>query len=202
MAEEEKTQPAIHKSPTLDLKSPVLPIQKKIIFPTYESSSETEKEKEIAHEITMKFDVIMMKDGLSKHQIYNCKGEDKFGTYEMFRNYNDFLDIRKILVQRWPGCYVPPLPKKKMVGDMDKENLKERTSFMDDFFKKVAQLQFLYYSKEFQLFLRGNKNNADLEKSLKSLTAENYEEVLKKYSVCFTHINGVILIYSSVFKCF
>ena len=197
MSEEEKSQnvqTTTQISQSSDLKpadsksSPQLR-QKKIAFPQYEKSTEIEKED--THEITLKFDVIMMKDGLSKHQIFNIKGGDKFGDFEMFRNYKDFLEIRKILVQRWPGCYVPPLPKKKIVGDMDKENLKERMTFLEDFYTKISQLKFLYYSKEFQLFLRGNKNNADLEKSLKLLPAENYEEVLRKYSVCFAEINGV-----------
>jgi hypothetical protein len=200
MSEEEKTNPVTAeiksgeiKPPAYDLKSPLpsMLAPKKIVFLATEKTEEPEKD--VPHEITMKFDVIMMKDGLSKHQIYNVKGEDKFGSFEMFRNYNDFLLIRNILVQRWPGCYVPPLPKKKIVGDNHEDNLKEKISFFEDFYKKVSQLKFLYYSKEFQLFLRGYKNNADLEKSLKSLPAENYEEVLKKFSTVFPEINGVAL---------
>ena len=212
MSEEEKTNPispeirsgdiksAEVKSPPYDLKSPLpsMLAAKKIVFPHYEETEkEKEKEKEeVPHEITMKFEVIMMKDGLSKHQIFNVKGEDKFGSFEMFRNYNDFLLLRNILMQRWPGCYVPPLPKKKIMGDNDQDNLKEKISFFEDFYKKVSQLKFLYYSKEFQMFLRGSKNNADLEKSLKALTNENYEEVLRKYTFVFPEINGVPFIFT------
>lgn len=196
MSEEEKSQnPTLkeQKSFSLDLKSPLLISPKKILFPIFETLEVSTSEKVQEQEISMKFDVIMMKDGLTKHQIYNVKGVDKFGSFEIFRNYNDFLEIRKILVQRWPGCYVPPLPKKKIVGDMGKDNLKERLSFFEDFYRKIALISFLYYSKEFQLFLRGNKNNADIEKSLKALPAENYEEVLKKFGVCFVQFSGVIL---------
>lgn len=211
MSEEEKyqqEQPQQQPQPVLtqqkslptEIKSPLSASRiaiKKIYFPPNEKIEEINEKKENNEktqeiEITMKFDIIMMKDGLSKHQIFNVKGEDKFGSFEMFRNYNDFLEIRKVLVQRWPGCYVPPLPKKKIVGDMNKENLRERTAFFEDFYKKISQIKFLYYSKEYQLFLRGNKNNADLEKTLKTLPAENYEDILRKYSVCFADLAGVL----------
>lgn len=203
MAEEEKIDKPLPISPDLrsselksqppDLKSPLSSslVPKRVVFPAFEGLEEPEKDS--PHEITMRFEVIMMKDGLSKHQIFNVKGEDKFGAFEMFRNYNDFLLIRNILMQRWPGCYVPPLPKKKIVGDHEEQHQKEKIAFFEDFYKKVSQLNFLYYSKEFQMFLRGFKNNADLEKSLKTLPSESYQEVLRKYSQRFPEINGVFI---------
>lgn len=203
MAEEEKIQnPTLReqKSLPMELKSPLSSSKialKKINFPSYEKTEENTGKNE-EHEIKMKFDTIMMKDGMSKHQIFNVKGEDKLGDFEIFRNYKDLLEIRKILVQRWPGCYVPPLPKKKIVGNMDEENLKERVAFFEDFYKKISQISYLYYSKEFQLFLRGNKNNADLEKVLKNLPAENFDEVLKKYSEAFAELEGVCFLINSI----
>ena len=43
------------------------------------------------------------------------KGSDKNGDYESFRRYSEFLTARTILVNRWPGVYIPPLPPKQTV---------------------------------------------------------------------------------------
>ena len=43
---------------------------------------------------------------------YVIKGEDKLGTFEATRRFNDFFNLRNSLVSRWPGCYVPPIPSK------------------------------------------------------------------------------------------
>lgn len=41
-------------------------------------------------------------------------GADKMGTYEIRRRFNDFFLLREALVKQWPGCYIPPIPSKKM----------------------------------------------------------------------------------------
>ena len=142
-------------------------------------------------EIIMKIENYLMKDGFKKHQIYSLKGQDKIGNYEIFRNFKDFLEIRKILLKRWPGCYVPPLPSEKMIGNLDKENVDERSKYIEEFCKKLSNLKYLYYSMEFQLFLRGAKNNSDLEKLFKGLAEQKYEELIEKYAKIFQNLNGV-----------
>ena len=53
----------------------------------------------------------MTKDaGLSKHTIYNVKGMDNLGQFDIYRRYNDFYALRDYLVIKWPGCYIPPIP--------------------------------------------------------------------------------------------
>lgn len=42
------------------------------------------------------------------------KGEDKDGTFEVQRRYSDFDKLRSILVLRWPGCFISPLPPKQV----------------------------------------------------------------------------------------
>jgi sorting nexin-1/2 len=55
----------------------------------------------------------VVKDGMSKYVLYTIKGTDKDGPFEAFRRYSDFFHLREILLQRWPGCYIPPIPPKK-----------------------------------------------------------------------------------------
>jgi hypothetical protein len=49
------------------------------------------------------------------HIDYKIHGRDVDGDFEVMRRYRDFLAIRTILVQNWPGCYVPQIPPKQMV---------------------------------------------------------------------------------------
>lgn len=44
---------------------------------------------------------------------YLIKGEDKLGAFEANRRFNDFYNLRNVLVLRWPGCYIPPIPSKQ-----------------------------------------------------------------------------------------
>ena len=143
------------------------------------------EESKILHddqEITLKIENYLMKDGFKKHQIYSVKGQDKIGNFEIFRTFKDFLEIRTILMKRWPGCYVPPLPQEKMIGNLNKENVEERSKYIEEFCRKLANLKYLYYSTEFQLFLRGAKNNSELEKIYKGLGEQKYEELIEKYA--------------------
>lgn len=53
----------------------------------------------------------MTKDsGFNKHTVYNIKGEDKLGSFDVYRRYNDFYELRELLVRKWPGCFIPSIP--------------------------------------------------------------------------------------------
>jgi sorting nexin-1/2 len=44
---------------------------------------------------------------------YLIVGNDKIGSYEIRRRFNDFFLLREALAKYWPGCYIPPIPSKK-----------------------------------------------------------------------------------------
>jgi sorting nexin-1/2 len=60
------------------------------------------------------------------------------------------------MVVRWPGCFVPPLPPKKVIGNTSNSFVEERCLGLNSFLKNLAQLKHLWYCNEFQTFLRGN----------------------------------------------
>lgn len=66
-------------------------------------------------------DAQLMGSGPSKHHAYRVKGTDHFGDVEVFRRYKEFDRIRKILMERFPGLFVPPLPEKKKINNTKKE---------------------------------------------------------------------------------
>lgn len=51
--------------------------------------------------------------GISIHVLYKIHGIDKNGEFCIYRRYNDFWCIREAMLRNWPGCFIPPIPKKK-----------------------------------------------------------------------------------------
>ena len=47
--------------------------------------------------------------------MYKIEGNDKFGEFKMSRKFDEFYEIRNIMVIRWPGCFIPSLPGKKTI---------------------------------------------------------------------------------------
>ena len=61
------------------------------------------------------------KGSVSKHVVYKMMGKDHLGEFEGFRRYSHFLLFREILVTRFVGLYIPPMPpKKKLVSILNK----------------------------------------------------------------------------------
>jgi hypothetical protein len=56
---------------------------------------------------------------------------------------------------------VPPLPIKKVIGNSDVSFVEERRRGLETFMQELAKLKHLWYSKEFQTFLR---SSGDVEK--------------------------------------
>ena len=69
-------------------------------------------------------DPIERDSGVSKFTVYTIKGNDRDGPFETYRRYSDFSILKKILVKRWPGCFVPSIPEKKAVVILIKPKIK------------------------------------------------------------------------------
>jgi hypothetical protein len=65
-------------------------------------------------------DPVIKEETLSKHVVYTIRvtsrqGSDLHGSFEAQRRYSEFLLVRRRLIERWPGCYVPPIPPKQFM---------------------------------------------------------------------------------------
>lgn len=49
------------------------------------------------------------------HIKYTVNGVDSDGQFEEMRRFREFYALRNVLVQRWPGIYIPAIPEKKLV---------------------------------------------------------------------------------------
>ena len=57
----------------------------------------------------------IVEERLRKHVTYKITGEESNSKFEISRRYKEFRVLHRVLVQHWPGCFVPKIPKKKAV---------------------------------------------------------------------------------------
>lgn len=120
--------------------------------------------------------------------------QDSFGMYVSYlvrgaeisepisRRFREFDLLRTKLFEKYPGFWIPPLSKKKMIGNKNKEIVEERLADLNRFCKFVSSSSVLKQSKEISLFLT---NIANCEKMMMGLPKEGYKEQLDKYKNLF-----------------
>ena len=125
-------------------------------------------------------DPVLIKDGVTPYTSYTLKGK---GLPESLnRRYRDFDALRKKLVERWPGVFIPNIPHKKTIGSTDKGTVELRIEQINRFLKKLSNIDYLFKSDEMELFLQ---NTSNIPKILDNIKEESYQEKLKKYSQVF-----------------
>ena len=122
-----------------------------------------------------------IKEGVKGFTFYSLKGTKV--PEVLSRRYHDFDALRKKMVERWPGIYIPKLPnKKKLVGNKGQKLSLIRAEMINRFLKKIAKIKYLMESDEMGLFLQ---NTSNVGKTLEAIKAENYEDLSKKYFSTF-----------------
>ena len=125
-------------------------------------------------------DPVYTKEGVKGYTSYTLKGSRV--PEPLNRRYRDFDALRKKLVERWPGIFIPNIPHKKKVGNKGKRIIGMRVEMINRFLKKLIKIEYLIDSEEMELFLQ---NTSNVSKTLDGLKVENYEDLLKKYSLAF-----------------
>jgi len=125
---------------------------------------------------------VLVKQTIGDYHAYPIKGADSKGEVDCQRRFQIFFDFRNVLCQRFPGLYIPPIPKKSASQKKNAIVLRERQFFLDLFLKECASLRYLCQSKELQTFLRPE---GDVEVALKKLAAKTKTgEQLAIYRAC------------------
>ena len=62
---------------------------------------------------------------------------------ECTRRFSNFIDFRTMLLNRFPGLYIPPVSKKTTTGKKDSAVVRERRYFLDLFLKECCSLKYL-----------------------------------------------------------
>lgn len=122
----------------------------------------------------------VIKDGMKKYVVYSLKG---IAIHEdVVRRFSDFFSLRKKLVERWPGIFIPAIPPKKAVGNLDDDTIETRMRLLNSFCYKLSKSSFLFESEEVKLF---QANTLEVAKSIDKLKPHTDGEILEKYKVAF-----------------
>eukprot|EP00331_Platyophrya_macrostoma_P027895 CAMPEP_0176452576 /NCGR_PEP_ID=MMETSP0127-20121128/28628_1 /TAXON_ID=938130 /ORGANISM="Platyophrya macrostoma, Strain WH" /LENGTH=432 /DNA_ID=CAMNT_0017841077 /DNA_START=19 /DNA_END=1313 /DNA_ORIENTATION=- len=153
-----------------------------------ENVRETETTDKPQKLVEIRITEVQVRDGKlgSKHVVYRIKGKDQEGAFEIFRRYSDFDTLRELLLVRWPGTVIPPIPSKKSVGNMEAWFVKDRMKFLEAFLIRVSEMPHLYYSEEFQIFLKNPTQ--DLEKAFTSAKKVTTQEIVEKYQQLYPEL--------------
>jgi len=103
---------------------------------------------------------------ISGHVKYTVNGVDDEGDFTEVRRFREFHALGQVLRTRWPGCYVPSIPEKKILQKNNEQFNEERRSLLERFMKEIAKYDYIVYSKEFKVFARGK---GEIDKVLFSL---------------------------------
>ena len=122
-----------------------------------------------------------IKEGVKGFTFYSLKGTKV--PEVLSRRYRDFNALRKKMVEKWPGIYIPKLPDKKKVGAKGQKISPIKIDVINRFLKKISKIKYLMESEEMGLFLH---NTSNVEKILEGIKPPNYEELSKKYFNTFT----------------
>ena len=165
--QESKVQPG--KQPS-KLEEETTELEKEEHYDEEEDTNLKENDAAIKKQLTgivVKVDNPQMKDGGTfgkNYTVYDVTGSDRNGSFNVKRRYNEFNELRKKLVENWPGFFIPPIPEKKATGNTNPEFVKQRQHMLNHFMVRCARMQHIFYSDEMQMFLRFN--GSDLGKSL------------------------------------
>mmetsp|Transcript_10983 Transcript_10983/g.10894 ORF Transcript_10983/g.10894 Transcript_10983/m.10894 type:complete len:244 (+) Transcript_10983:153-884(+) len=118
--------------------------------------------------------------GGGKHTDYKILGIHKDEEFTICRRYKEFDLLHKRLEERWPGFYIPPIPKKNTFSKMDSKVVTERTYLLNIFLNELADRKFLWDSDEVALFVKPMTN---VMSDLKNLPKPTIEMLMERITV-------------------
>lgn len=117
------------------------------------------------------------------HVKYSVTGVDFDGEFNDVRRFREFHALADVLRIRWPGCYIPSIPEKKMnQNNNDDKFVEERRELLERFMREIAKYDYIIFSKEFKVFARGK---GEIDKVLYALPKQTPMQVLEKYRLNF-----------------
>lgn len=123
---------------------------------------------------------IITSQGGGKHTDYKIVGKWRDEKFIIHRRFKEFALLRKRLEERWPGFYIPPIPKKKAYGKMDSKVVSERFMILNRFLTELADRTYFWESEEMRIFIKPDTNVSSELKILHRLSIEELLERIKQ----------------------
>ena len=115
---------------------------------------------------------------------YTMDGTDL--TEQLSRRYSDFYSLYEKLLQRWPGIYIPRVPPKKIIGNLNPGMIKARMRLLNRFLLNLSNIEYLYRAEETNIF----KNNVpDVANAINKLPELSLGEILARMKEAFPEYN-------------
>ena len=124
----------------------------------------------------MYIDLPVIGEGIKKHVQYSLMGTDIQEALK--RRYSDFNALHEKLLERWPGIFVPNIPPKVVVGNLDADIIAYRIRLLNRFCLDLSNIKYLYESEEVKLF---QSNSNDVAKAIEKLPKLTYSQILENY---------------------
>ena len=115
---------------------------------------------------------------------YTMDGTDV--TEQLTRRYSDFFALYEKLLQRWPGIYIPRIPPKKIIGNIDPSVIKTRMRLLNRFCLNLSNIEYLYKAEETNIF---RNNVPDVSNAINKLPELNYSDMLARMREAFPEFN-------------
>lgn len=115
---------------------------------------------------------------------YTVTGQDpQQGRWETSRRYNEFFILHNVLNERWPGCFIPCIPEKQILGDKEDGFIEERRSLLNRFILECSKFEFIINSDEFKIFAL--QKAGEIGPALENMPKQRPTQILDRYRLCF-----------------
>ena len=111
------------------------------------------------------------------HITYIIKGALING--EVIRRYKEFDALHSKLAQRWPGIYLPSIPKKQIMNNTEAKTIIKRLFTLDCFCHQITKYPWLMESEEVKQFFSPNLRDVQ---NISKLPAFSYEQIKDNYN--------------------
>ncbi len=108
--------------------------------------------------------------------IYTIKGEAVLGEIE--RRFSDFCLLRSKILELYPCIFIPSLPPKKTIGNLDSAYIDIRIKIMNHFLSSLISMKEIAESEMFKVFISNDEN---FKTKLMNITKKNNNEVIDLY---------------------
>ncbi|CAD8208222.1 unnamed protein product [Paramecium octaurelia] len=126
-------------------------------------------------------DAQVMEESLINYTQYQIKGIRKGEEFLINKRYNDFVILKEVFNRTWPGCFIPPIPQKKSLGNLDSNVITYRSKYLSYFLKKILKIPYLWLGEEISIFIKGTTEQ--LQEMAKNKTLQ---QIISKYEETFT----------------
>jgi len=88
-----------------------------------------------------------------KKTLYVVRASSREALTSVSREYKDFVNLHEVLIHRFRGACIPPVPPEKMIGSNNEDFITKRMHLLEYFLHAIGENPFLRKDTVFDLFI-------------------------------------------------